>query len=198
MLSGWGGDELASFNGRGHLGLARRGMGDDPPSPIAKLAAARHERRGRMRAALRARSTGHDPLLPVTVETGEQRRTHPRIPRPPTPGSRSCAAIGRSAGATAWADARPSWPSSDSVISRFGLRPGRGPSDRSASRTCYPLLGRRVVELCLAFPEHPRLHEGFTRWVYRAAVPPTTTGRAHLGHTEARAGPPRAAGVRAL
>lgn len=174
MLSGWGGDELASFNGRGHLALlAARGRW---PAIVRHLS--RSSRRGGsnprrvIRAALTELRTGLEPLLPAAVRDRRAAAQPSEQPGADDPWvehlRRDRQARGRD---------RVGGRETQLALLRLGHLTARVEAWARAGATVgieyrYPLLDRRVLELCLAFPEDLWLREGFTRWVYRAAVEP--------------------------
>ena len=195
MLSGWGGDELASFNGRGHLAwLATRGRWATILRHLSRSSRrVASSPRWRMRAALTELSTGLEPLLPSTVR---DRRAAAHASAQPTADDARVAQLRRDRQARG--RDRVGGRETQLALLRLGHLTVRIEAWARAGATVgieyrYPLLDRRVVELCLAFPEHLWLHEGFTRWVYRAAVHPLLPAELTWGipkHEPGLRGPP--------
>ena len=182
ILSGWGGDEVASFNGRGELTRLLR-TGRWLPLIREAAAPARREHRGTA-ATLRhiARVVAYNALPallpePLAHAVGLARRDpddvdllrtgsglHPAVvplvrdnltrSRIRIDGRRSRLAVLRNGHITArletWAYA--------------GAHAG--------VEYRYPLLDRRLMELCLSFPASLWRRSGYTRWVFRAAAAP--------------------------
>lgn len=159
LLSGWGGDEFATFNGRGHL--AAEFLRGHWPSVWRECRSAAARSGGRPIEVFRARVVR--PILPVQggrIDGPERHYAHPSIVRdfPPRPTARE--GIGGRAnmelllGLGHLGQRTEDW-------ARLGAP--RGIAYR------YPLLDRRLVEFCFSLP--PRLfhHLGFTRYVFRKA-----------------------------
>ena len=172
MLSGWGGDEFASFNGRGLMAWQLR-----------------QRRYGWAARGAYARSTGAGPRRMVraarTLVRQHQVPDSPWVPREIE------AAMG-ALRAQGW-DVRDVLPDGDAVIrAAFELKPpaaaattqlellGRGhltkrietwahAGSRVGLEYRYPLLDRRVVEYAVSIPDAVHLRGG-SRWVFRAAV----------------------------
>jgi asparagine synthase (glutamine-hydrolysing) len=176
LLSGWGGDELASFNGRGHLAhLARTGRwltlgrevdkrvrlagyrGREVPAAALRelrrglmplLSPAARERRGWLNTAFDRNFVSDDErvnLLRAQVRQAVCDRGSARATQ--------LALLGNghvTLRIEAWARAGAIW----------------GIEHR------YPLLDRRVIDLCLAFPDELWRQDGWGRWVFRAAMDP--------------------------
>ncbi len=174
LLSGWGGDEAASFNSRGHpAALALSGRWRELARLMRDL---QRRRRIRSRRQFLMRRVVA-PLAPAALL--------PRID-----GSRG-----------ALADLLSVSPISDELAREAGVRGrvGDGRLERAGSRRMrrgllenghlvarieawsadasrfgidyrYPLLDRRVLELALALPGRAFLQDGLTRWVFRKAL----------------------------
>lgn len=182
LLTGWGGDEVASFNGRGELAwLASHGRW----IRLWREAAAPARRRGDgrvIRSALRnivrrgitpllpdaayhalrlgehpserlLRRAGHgwEALHPLAAEQRRAARRNYRVRRSPRAMQLSILALGHVENRI------ESWARAGALL---------GIDHR------YPLLDRRVLELCLSFPPDVWLLDGWTRWVFREAVAP--------------------------
>jgi asparagine synthase (glutamine-hydrolysing) len=171
VLTGWGGDEAASFNGRSHLAeLLRRGrvlqlggrvlhmsrphqtlwhravVPNLPDGVLSRIA------RRRARAGLRrlAASTADDALA---YELGVVERLRRPLRTQPTTLRTQLALLGDGH----LVDRIEEW-SADAT--RYGID------------YCHPLLDRRVVELALAAPNEAFVHGGFNRWLFRRAMDP--------------------------
>ena len=173
MLSGWGGDELAVYNGKGYLAdLARRGRWLTVRRELAQ--------RGEIHdssflADFRGRVIR--PLLPVEVL--ERLRPHERRAVPALP---ECL---RPEFASALADVEP-LRNSD-LRERPGVRRMQIAKlehghlqyrmeswashgiDVGMTYT-FPLLDRRVIEFALSIPDHLYFKDGWKRWLYRTAM----------------------------
>ncbi len=177
VLSGWGGDELASFNARGYLAMLLR-TGRWPTLTEEIVAAARRQGASRVRIAraLRARIAREalPPLLPGPLA---------RIPRAAIP-SRPEHLTELDPRAARLLDER------DRL-----LRPGASPqavqlqllrhghitmrleawahaAAEAGVEYRFPLLDRRVMELCLGLPEDVWMRDGWSRWLFRTAAAP--------------------------
>ncbi len=177
MLSGWGGDEAASFNGRGYLAtLMRRGRWLELARVVAGL-----RRRGKVRRVLLfVAGQALMPLLPFPLYRLLQAgiRRDPAVDRLPV----SCVSprLARELGL-------------DAGVNRRGLRLGAGvhayqlellghghlvrrmegwsaDASRFGLDYRYPLLDRRLLELCLALPESLSIRDGHLRYAFRAAL----------------------------
>jgi asparagine synthase (glutamine-hydrolysing) len=180
MLSGWGGDELSSFNGRGHLAsLLLRGRW-------------RQLRREAELIAVRMRA--EDGRLPAWAGNVRTRAINPLVPEWAwrligKGGAEEERALQRAG--VDWAAIHPRalelWRQSSLPIRQSSARRvqlellGRGHLTARVEAWAaaaaehgiehrYPLLDRRVIELCLSFPETLWLRDGWKRWVFRAAV----------------------------
>jgi asparagine synthase (glutamine-hydrolysing) len=184
-MSGWGGDELASFNGRGVLarmartgrwvalarelvGLSRRRAGQSMPRGILS------ELYGRV--AL--------PLLPVPVwralrlgETPEEKRlrlefglTWSDVHRRADELAREGRDRFRRAMARGGRAMQVELVRNGHLAARLEAWALLGAEHGIEHR--YPLLDRRVMDLCLSFPETLWLRDGWGRWLFRAAVEP--------------------------
>jgi asparagine synthase (glutamine-hydrolysing) len=185
LMSGWGGDELASFNGRGVLarmartgrwvalarelvGLSRRRAGQSMPRGILS------ELYGRV--AL--------PLLPVPVwralrlgETPEEKRlrlefglTWSDVHRRADELAREGRDRFRRAMARGGRAMQVELVRNGHLAARLEAWALLGAEHGIEHR--YPLLDRRVMDLCLSFPETLWLRDGWGRWLFRAAVEP--------------------------
>jgi asparagine synthase (glutamine-hydrolysing) len=174
ILSGWGGDEVASYSGYGHVArLVRSGR----PLAVWREAAAIARRRGRrgagilrsvaaqtagslawpVRSRLAARRELRDDLVDwaaVHPDAPGLRREAERLNRAPL--EPRAAQIANLAGghlairAEAWAHA----------AAPFGVD------------YRFPLLDRRLIDLCLSFPADVWYRGGYNRWVFRTAIAP--------------------------
>jgi asparagine synthase (glutamine-hydrolysing) len=173
LLSGWGGDELASSVGRGALeGLLRRGrlvtavrLADRPAQPGGPRRRAAAVRR--CLAVARRMTKGPQPDALMT-------RFRPALEAKGVGAER----IHARAGEVVAARAVPRLPAGAAHMMRWLVDRGHLES-RAASwhhageahgiEHRYPLLDRRVVELALSLPDEVHLH-GPSRWVFRAAT----------------------------
>lgn len=169
IFSGWGGDELLAFNGRGYFAdLARRGR---LPTVQRELRRRAEIHGGSLRGAWKGRVVL--PLLPdALVERGSRSR-------PPLPAEL------RSDIADLLADVEPL----DDPVGRE--RPGVRRMQLSLLRHghlhsraeawaahgaslglayTFPLLDRRVVEFALGLPGRMYFRNGWKRWLYRTAM----------------------------
>lgn len=179
LLSGWGGDEAASFNGRGHVAhLLTRGR----PLTAWRTAAALAERAGRTSDLVDAlrnfTSSGVHRLLPLELRLRREglhrneralrelglglERMHPTAP------AQQLAAARRSRGR------EHSGRATQVTLLRNGHLTLRVESWEHAARPFgvdhrYPLLDLRVVELVLSLPESLSVHDGWQRWLFREA-----------------------------
>jgi asparagine synthase (glutamine-hydrolysing) len=172
VLSGWGGDELASFNGRGRLGQLLisgrwRALVHEATAP------ARREGRGRLYTARTLRARLAREALPAAF---------PRLARPSKPIRRLQAIDAKlypRAPALLAERRRSSHPLPSPRSTQIRLLENghltmrieswaRAAAERGMAYR-YPLLDRRVMDLCLAFPEDVWMRDGVSRWVYRAA-----------------------------
>ena len=163
ILSGWGGDEGASFNGRGYL-------------PGLLLS-------GRWRQLLRAcRGRGRHPLGVALREAA--------VPLLPGNVRARLRGDGRPDGATGFLDAAfaagvvplalPAYRETDSRRVRewlltSGLLTARieewaAAGLRHGIAYRYPMLDRRVLEFTLGLPPHLFRHDGQRRWIFRQAL----------------------------
>lgn len=182
LLTGWGGDEVASFNGRGQLAwLARHGrlatLWREAAGPARRTGDPQVVRRALGRIAKQALP----PLLPDAVygalrlgelpmerrlrrrgfdwgsidrrAPAQRRELRRRVRTRPSPRASQIAQLD----AGHLTNRIESW-------ARAGARAG---IDHR-----YPLLDRRVLELALSMPADVWLREGWTRWVFRKAVDP--------------------------
>jgi asparagine synthase (glutamine-hydrolysing) len=177
LLSGWGGDEAASFNGRGqlaHLALTGhwRRLMRDTVLPLRRNGA--RGARGVKAAAVTLWDRVALPLLPDQAFVRLLREEHVPGPArgqlaPPAERLRREAAarlrIRRSPQAT-----QVGLLSSGHVAARLEAwtqyAGPRGVDHR------FPLLDRRVLELALAFPPQVWLADGYNRWIMRLAADP--------------------------
>lgn len=185
LLSGWGGDELASFNGRGVLArMARTGHW---AALSRELLALSRRLGGRALPIVVLRALYGRvalPLLPVPVWRALRLNEAEREKR-----------LRRTSGLT-WADVHPraaelaiEWREQLQRAMADGGRATQVELLRRGHVTArleswallgaehgvehrYPLLDRRVMDLCLSFPERLWLRDGWRRWLFRAAVEP--------------------------
>ena len=183
LLSGWGGDELASFNGRGRLTALM--LAGRWPTLVREAAAV--ARRGGASGPAVARGVAvqiirHavEPMVPYGVDVATGRGNPGRERR-----LRAAEGIG-------WSDVHPraealvrdlnhqdDRPVSPRAVQLMLLRRGHltarveawaHAGARHGIDYRYPLLDRRVIDLCLSFPGELWLHAGWRRWVFRQAV----------------------------
>ena len=169
VVSGWGGDELIAFNGRGYFaGLLRRGR-------LRQLHRALVDREGVMGIPVWKQyiASGLLPLLPFEVPVSYA-PSRLRLP----------AALDRDfAEAIVRAEPlpqpslreRPGVRRMQLALLRSGHLSQRIESWASHGATVgidyvYPLLDRRVIEFALSVPDHLYMRNGWKRWLYRAAT----------------------------
>lgn len=173
LLTGWGGDEVVSFNGRGWIsGLLRAGLPREAVRDAWRMAVG-HGARGPRRLTGTAGflwREGAVPLLPdrVWVGLGFARRQGRRVgvephDRAQRAARRVSALNGRE---------RPGVHACQVALIERGHLTARIESwawtgDRVGIAYRYPLLDRRVLDLCLALPERLWWHEGERRWLFR-------------------------------
>jgi asparagine synthase (glutamine-hydrolysing) len=180
VLSGWGGDEVASYSGYGHIGrLLRAGRW----GTLWRDGAAIARRRGRTGARVPV-SVAAQVATPV-IRSVMPDRARPLFKLPPAELFDDPAA---------WTGVHPAAPD----LRRDALRSmpaGGSPADRQAAllrhghvtarleswayvgarfgvEYRFPLLDRRVIDLCLSFPPEVWVGEGYNRWVFRKAIEP--------------------------
>jgi asparagine synthase (glutamine-hydrolysing) len=179
LLSGWGGDECASFNGRGQLAWLLR--------------------TGRWRLLLReAAARAEDSSVPARLKSAGygvwNGAVRPLVPRRIRARSRGVPRKLRRQRDAAWRAVHPdavrlkrkSWARSATATSagatQARLLTGGHLEHRIEAwaqaaapvgvEYRYPLLDRRVIDLCLTFPGEAWLQGGVSRHVFRAAVAP--------------------------
>ena len=183
LLSGWGGDEVASFNGRGYLAeLLRRGR-------LASAWKAAHAQVDRAnpnhpflstgRALLKA---GVPPLIPDPItdrfHLGESRLRrrwrHAYIESlravEPRVSSRLASAERRTR--TRPGVRRNQIRLLESGHLAFRIEHWARAASEAGVEYRYPLLDKRVLELCLSFPADAWFADGRTRAVFRDAIAP--------------------------
>jgi asparagine synthase (glutamine-hydrolysing) len=173
MLSGWGGDELLAFNGRGYFpDLLRRG----------------HWLTLQRELTLRARlhggivwkqwiSDGIFPLIPPAIQRILRPTDFPPL-RPLPAYLRSCFAAtlaGISPPASPEAYERPGVRRTQIALLQHGHLSYRMESWASHGATlgltyAFPLLDRRLVEFSLSIPDHLFFKNGWKRYLYRTAM----------------------------
>jgi asparagine synthase (glutamine-hydrolysing) len=182
LLTGWGGDEVASFNGRGQLAwLALRGRWLRAVREAAAPARGARARRRVRTAAVNLRRGVLVPLLPdaaylaLGLGVGDLERQLER---------RGCGWAALDPGAPAQrrdmrlrARVRPSARATQLTGLAMGhleqrIEAWAHAGARHGVDHRYPLLDRRVIELCLSLPGDVWLRDGWTRWVFREAVAP--------------------------
>jgi asparagine synthase (glutamine-hydrolysing) len=177
VLSGWGGDEFASFNGRGAIaGAVRQGR-------IAAAAAAAYsqaERGGRrgllgaVSATRRLWGQGFAPLVP------DLRRDHLPVGSPAAIYRDVLSKLHPSAAAMIRGETR--WPQAGAAATQLALLENGHIEQRLASWSHlgdehgieyrYPLLDVELVEFCLTVPEDVHLRAPVDRWLFREAMSP--------------------------
>ena len=171
LLSGWGGDEAASFNGRGQLAhLALRGRWVRLARDLV-LPAHRNGVRGAGHLKAGAATLWERVALPLLPDPAYRRLAASRLER--GPGSpavrrlRAAARVGRRMRRSP-RDMQTALILSGHLAARLEAwteyAAPRGVDHR------YPLLDRRVIELALSFPPDVWLADGYNRWVMRVAA----------------------------
>jgi len=188
VLSGWGGDEGATFNGRGMLAeLFLRGRWRMLAREIAALKRVRGWPRSRIFRA-EVLSNLWNALLPVTV-SDLVKRAMGKNPNQKTLDRRSLSAAARLRLATSRDEGLSMMP--DGRENRWRLMTRAGIADRTEQWAqigarhglafAFPLLDRRVVEFSLSLPSELFLRDGFRRRLFRDAMadvlPPTVRWR---------------------
>jgi len=183
LLSGWGGDEVASFNGRGYLAmLLQRGrLISAWKSALAQVNRehARHPIFSTARALLK---TGVPPLVPDPivdrlhlVDSRLQKRL--RLAHIETLSTVEPRVESRLASAARQTRTRAGVRRNQIRLLESGHLAfriehwARAASDAGIEYR-YPLLDKRVLELCLSFPADAWLADGRTRAVFRDAIAP--------------------------
>lgn len=185
VLSGWGGDEGASFNGRGLLAdLFRRGRW----ATLAREVASLRRRRG----ARLSRILYHEVLGPLLLGTlvARLRRGHP---------GRGRIALESRQLLTDAADLGPAMagaegPAAGADETRWRLATGRHLAERAevwalagarhGVSFAFPLLDRRVVEYVLSLPAELFLREGRRRRLFQDAMAGVLPDRLRLRPTK--------------
>ena len=175
MLSGWGGDEASSFNGRSHMAeMLRRGRLVKLARVIRSLPGA--GRRGRSHRILWAYAV--TPNLPDAIVRWIDVR---RGIRPADRFAMSIAnkRMARECGAADHLRHRLRTRSTTRATQLALLRNGHlverieqwsADASRFGIDYRYPLLDQQVLELALAAPSEAFLHEGVSRWLFRRAT----------------------------
>ena len=169
IFSGWGGDEMIAFNGRGYFAdLARRGR-------LATL-----ERELRLRSRIQGGTLRGAWKSRVFVPLSPGRRSDSSLrDRPPLPGEIR----------SEFADALASTPSLEHEYPRerpgvhrmqtalfdFGHLQFRMESWAAHGASLglvytFPLLDRRIMEMALSLPGQMFFRDGWKRWLYRTAM----------------------------
>ena len=181
VLSGWGGDEGVSFHGGHHLaGLARRGN----PLPFWRQAVAGGRRVG-LRGAPMARHLAARTLKDVVAPAlGDRTRTRLGLHSPtdrfehsfdwaalhPLAPELRREALARLAPRRDARESQTAWLANGHVTSRLeAWAELAGPHDVEYR---FPLLDRRLLDLCLSLPASVWCVDGYNRWVFRKAVEP--------------------------
>ena len=183
LLSGWGGDEVASFNGRGYLAaLLRRGKvisAWNAAHAQVNRAEPNHPVLSTGRALLKA---GVPPLIPDPIvdrfhlgESRSQREwrlAYIESLRPVEPRVES-----RLARAERQSRTRPGVRTNqirllESGHLAFRIEHWARAGSEVGIEYRYPLLDKRVIELCLSFPAEAWFADGRTRAVFRDAIAP--------------------------
>jgi asparagine synthase (glutamine-hydrolysing) len=172
MLSGWGGDELAVFNGRGLFAdLARRGRW---VTVQRELRQRQQIHGGSMLGAWRHRVV--EPLLPDVASLGfrRSRRTAPTLPselRPEFAALISCTEPLESMSLRE----RPGVHAMQASLFINGHLQYRLEAWAAHGATlgldyAFPLLDQRLIEFALSVPDHLFFKNGWKRWLYRTAM----------------------------
>jgi len=173
LLSGWGGDETVAFSGRGHLAaLGRQGRW----LQLARLSRRQLARHGGTLPGLLKASVLY-PLLPDRLLRLLGREISPAE-------AAFMAAEGWVLSPAEWQVLRRKWQetrvragahhnqmamlANHHLALRMEAWAIRGA--RLGIEYRYPLLDRRLVELCLQFPPDLYLHDGWKRWPLRQAM----------------------------
>jgi asparagine synthase (glutamine-hydrolysing) len=188
VLSGWGGDEGATFNGRGMLAeLFLRGRWRMLAREIAALKRVRGWPRSRIFRG-EVLSNLWNALLPVTV-SDLVKRAMGKNPNQKTLDRRSLSAAARLRLATSRDEGLSMMPDGRENRWRLMTRPGIAERTeqwaqigaRHGLAFAFPLLDRRVVEFSLSLPSEHFLRDGFRRRLFRDAMadvlPPTVRWR---------------------
>ena len=183
MLSGWGGDEVASFNGRGYLAaLLRSGR-------VRSAWSAAHAQVNRQQPNHPVLSTGRallkagvPPLVPDPIvdhlhlgESRLQRRWRSAFVESlravePRVGSRLASAERQTR--TRPGVRRNQIRLLESGHLAFRIEHWARAGSEAGVEYRYPLLDKRVLELCLSFPADAWFADGRTRAVFRDAIAP--------------------------
>lgn len=173
LLSGWGGDETASFNGRGVLAEAL--LSGSWRYFTRELAAYAKQRNAGMIASFTSQVLPHligDQLFDQLRSFGG-RRGKPRTNHAAMTGFCTAGFLGN-------AQEQTKLPLADSGAFRLALLTSSDTSRRTeeANLTAahygmailFPMLDRRVVEFTLSLPGHHFLRQGTRRWLFRQAM----------------------------
>jgi asparagine synthase (glutamine-hydrolysing) len=186
MLSGWGGDEAASFNGRSYYAeLLRRGR------LLQLISKVRRRRAGPRSQARFLWDHALTPNLPDDVLRWANRR----LGRPDIDRIRALsvnAALAQELGVAEHVRhplrTRPTTRATQLALLHHGhlaqrLEEWSADASRFGITYSHPLLDRRVLEVALAAPSEAFLHDGQHRWVFRRAVdaylPEVIVSRSH-------------------
>ncbi len=183
LLSGWGGDEVASFNGRGYLAALLRGgrvkSAWDAAQAQVNRAEPNHPVLSTVRALLKA---GIPPLVPDPIvdrlHLGESRlqRRWRRAYRESL-GAVEPRVESRLASAERQTRTRPGVRRNQTRLLESGhlafrIEQWARAGSEAGVEYRYPLLDKRVLELCLSFPADAWFADGRTRAVFRDAIAP--------------------------
>jgi asparagine synthase (glutamine-hydrolysing) len=171
ILSGWGGDEAASFNGR--AAIAEQLIGGQFGAAMQELRAFARERGLPLSRAIRNEVTAY--LIPDRLRNFARSLTGRQTRRWSALAGLSDAALAALEGA-----AQPLTMSADARENRASLITGTHIADRAESWAAtgarygvafaFPLLDRRVVEFALSLPSAMFLQAGRRRQVFRQAM----------------------------
>lgn len=173
LLSGWGGDELVVFNGRGYFAdLARRGRWRTLHRELRRQEAVQG---ASFRGAVRSRVL--KPLLPTALNRalGWAPPPPPRVlPGELRPEVRALLADVEPLGEPDLRE-RPGVHRMQRSLLTDGHLQYRMESWASHGATLgitylYPLLDRRLIEFALRIPDHLYFKDGWKRWLYRTAM----------------------------
>ena len=172
ILSGWGGDELSAFNGRGYFAdLARRGH-------WLRLVRELRLRRSNVGLPLIAGIRG-SVVTPLLSDRALRRLRPGLVPEPALPSvlSPDFAAALRRVDAVEQTNlrTRPGVRRMQLTLLSSGHMPYRAESwtahgaDAGISYS-YPLLDRRIIEFALGIPADLYFRDGWKRWIFREAA----------------------------
>jgi asparagine synthase (glutamine-hydrolysing) len=172
MLSGWGGDELVVFNGRGLFAdLARRGRWRTVQRELRQR---QQIHGGSMLGAWRHRVV--EPLLPDVALRGFRRggRTETALPSELRPEFAALVSRTEPLETTPLRE-RPGVHAMQTALFANGHLQYRLEAWAAHGATlgldyAFPLLDQRLIEFALSVPDHLFFKNGWKRWLYRTAM----------------------------